>query len=114
MGLLDWMERTTARLNGMADDAGIPTTRREPARSITPDDPERGTTRALLEEDVNGFLAASEQTPDRRRMDADEFMRVMRHGPESRRLARLERDMSWLRSEARLARVPESELGDLL
>jgi hypothetical protein len=112
MGLLDWMERTTERLNQKADDAGVPSARRASRASVSPE-PERGVMRELSEEDINGFLEASGQKPDPRRMNADEFMRVMRTGGDARRLRRIERDLEWLRREARLSGVPVPELRDV-
>lgn len=115
--LLRWMERTTDRLNELADDnerwmrerAGVH--QREPRRSVVPD-PERATPRVLTEDDVNGFLAASGQRPEPGGTSADEFMRRTRLA-HPRRLRRLERDLEWLRTEARHAGVPAHELGDV-
>lgn len=127
MGLLDRMKELEYRLNDYASRNGVGAPPSEPPTLAwpTPDkNPDRflanheriaahAETRTLDEEDVNGFLAASDQAPDRRRMDADEFMRVMRAGPESRRLRRIERDLEWLRREARFAGVPAAEIGDV-
>lgn len=112
MGLLDWMERTTDRLNRMGDEAGVPSARRQRQPSVSPD-PERGVMRELNGEDINGFLEASGQKPDPQRMDADEFMRVMRASSESRRLRRVERDLEWLRREARLSGVSDADMRDV-
>lgn len=122
MGLLRWMERTTERINAFSDEnqrameerAGRlhPFTTPRP-RAVAPD-PERGVQRTLTEDDVNGFLAASGQAPEApARVDADTFMASVRHGKDKHRLRRLERDLSWLRTEATRAGVPASQLGDV-
>lgn len=143
MGLIDWMERTTARLDAFSarqiEDAemtllratGRPVSlsrRSRTGRWPTPDkdvdgfldnhraliDTQRGEKRTLDEEDINGFLAASGQAPEPRGTDADEFVRRLRHSPDGKRLRRAERDREWLRREARLAGVLPDELEELL